>query len=153
MANSADPDQIAPSGAVWSGSALFAYAILSETLVYEILGHLPYNFYLQEPQCEKMNLLTCATNGLESACASVQSDQSSLTTWRNLASLAIQNAPSEDFDQTVRICRLILILAGCKCPKACFLMLHHINHGKLLPENFKIVAAISPISDRPIAIN
>ena len=41
MANSVDPDQTAPSGAVWSGSALFAYAILSETLVYEILGHLP----------------------------------------------------------------------------------------------------------------
>ena len=39
MANSVDPDQTAPSGAVWSGSALFAYAILSDTLVYEILGH------------------------------------------------------------------------------------------------------------------
>ena len=42
MANSVDPDQTAPSGAVWSGSALFAYVILSETLVFEILGHLPY---------------------------------------------------------------------------------------------------------------
>ena len=42
MANSADPDQTAPSGAVWSGSALFAYVILSETLVFEFLGHLPY---------------------------------------------------------------------------------------------------------------
>ena len=31
MANSADPDQ----------TALFAYAILSETLVYEILGFVP----------------------------------------------------------------------------------------------------------------
>ena len=41
MANSVDPDQTAPSGAVWSGSALFAYAILSATLVYKILGHLP----------------------------------------------------------------------------------------------------------------
>ena len=30
------------SGGVWSGFALFAYAILSDTLVYEILGHLPY---------------------------------------------------------------------------------------------------------------
>ena len=30
---------LAPSGAVWSGSALFAHAILSETLMYEILGH------------------------------------------------------------------------------------------------------------------
>ena len=35
MANSVDPDQSAPSGAVWSGSALFAYALLSETLMYE----------------------------------------------------------------------------------------------------------------------
>ena len=38
MANSVDPDQTAPEGAVWSGSALFAYVILSETLVYRILG-------------------------------------------------------------------------------------------------------------------
>ena len=43
MANSVDPDQTAPSGAVWSGSALFAYVILSETLVFEFLGHLLYN--------------------------------------------------------------------------------------------------------------
>ena len=42
MANSVDPDQTAPSETVWSWSALFAYAILSATLVYEILGHLPY---------------------------------------------------------------------------------------------------------------
>ena len=41
IANSVDPDQTAPSGAVWSGSALFAYVFLLETLVYEILGHLP----------------------------------------------------------------------------------------------------------------
>ena len=38
MANSVDPD---PSGAVWSVSGLFAYAIFSDNLVYEILGHLP----------------------------------------------------------------------------------------------------------------
>ena len=41
MANIVDPDQTAPSEAVWSGSALFANVILSDTLVYEILGHLP----------------------------------------------------------------------------------------------------------------
>ena len=41
MANGVDPDQTAPSGAVWSQSAQFAYAILSETLVFEISGHLP----------------------------------------------------------------------------------------------------------------
>ena len=45
MANSVDPDHTAPSGAVWSGSALFAYAILSATVVYKILGVLPYFKY------------------------------------------------------------------------------------------------------------
>ena len=48
MANSEDPDQTAPSGAVWSGSALFAYGILSETLVFQILGHLPYYIWLKK---------------------------------------------------------------------------------------------------------
>ena len=42
MANTVDPDQTAPSGAVWSGSILFAYAILLESLVYKFLGQLPY---------------------------------------------------------------------------------------------------------------
>ena len=32
MANSVDPDQTAPLGAVWSGSALFAQIYLSENL-------------------------------------------------------------------------------------------------------------------------
>ena len=38
MANRVDPDQTASDfeGAVWSGSTLFAYTILSETLLYEI---------------------------------------------------------------------------------------------------------------------
>ena len=42
MENSADSAQTAPSG---SGSALFAYAILSATLVYGILGQLVKFFY------------------------------------------------------------------------------------------------------------
>ena len=32
IANSVDPDQTAPVGAVWSGSALFAQTYLSENL-------------------------------------------------------------------------------------------------------------------------
>ena len=32
MANSVDPDQTAPLGAVWDGSALFAKTYLSENL-------------------------------------------------------------------------------------------------------------------------
>ena len=42
MANSVDPDQTAPKGVVLPGSALFAYVILSEALVYGILRHLLY---------------------------------------------------------------------------------------------------------------
>ena len=38
MANSVDPDQIAPLRAIWSGSTLFAQAYLSENL-----GSLRYN--------------------------------------------------------------------------------------------------------------
>ena len=45
MANSVDPDQTASLGAVWSASALFVYAILSDPLVYKILGHLPYPYF------------------------------------------------------------------------------------------------------------
>ena len=42
IANNVDPDQTASSG-----SALFAYAILSATLVYKILGYLLYNVILE----------------------------------------------------------------------------------------------------------
>ena len=41
MANSVDPDQTAPLKAVWSGSALFAQAYLSENL-----GSLRYTVYM-----------------------------------------------------------------------------------------------------------
>ena len=40
MANSVDPYQTAPSGAVCSGSTLFAYVILSDVSVLEFLGYL-----------------------------------------------------------------------------------------------------------------
>ena len=40
---------------------------------------------------------------------------SPLSAWRNFASLAIQNAPSEDSDQTARTRRLIWIFAGRTC--------------------------------------
>ena len=66
MANSVDPDQTAPSGAVWSGSALFAYTTLSDTLVYEILVHLPFPKYLSIlipyhtcPKFEQVHFSTC----------------------------------------------------------------------------------------------
>ena len=42
MAKSVDLDETAHSGAALFGSALFAFSILSDTLVYKILGHLAY---------------------------------------------------------------------------------------------------------------
>ena len=47
--------------------------------------------------------------------------ESLLSTWRNFASLAIQNAPSEYSDQPARVCRLISITAGRICSNARFL--------------------------------
>ena len=44
--------------------------------------------------------------------------ESSLSAWRNVAPLAIQNAPGEDSDQTARMRRLIWIFAGRTCPKS-----------------------------------
>ena len=73
MTNSVDPDQTAPSGAVWSGYALFAYVILSETLVFEILGHLPYidvvwkqNYSTHENKTNKANSLLLTTKSARS---------------------------------------------------------------------------------------
>ena len=48
MANSVDPDQSAPLGAVWSGSALFAQVYLSKTL-----GSLRYDFKVMYFLCDK----------------------------------------------------------------------------------------------------
>ena len=57
MANSVDPDQTAPLGAVWSGSALIAQAYLSENL-----GSLRYQSFFIEIESENwhgVNLLAC----------------------------------------------------------------------------------------------
>ena len=46
MANSVDPDQTAPLGAVWSGSALFAQAYLSENLGSLFIGILSASYMM-----------------------------------------------------------------------------------------------------------
>ena len=50
------PDQTAPFRAVWSRSALFAYAILSEILVYKILRHLRYAILWEMLKCWVMKV-------------------------------------------------------------------------------------------------
>ena len=59
--------------------------------------------------------------------------KSSLSAWRNIASLAIQDAPSEDSDQTARMRRLIWIFVGRTCTKVCLLMLRLIYLFELFP--------------------
>ena len=54
----------------------------------------------------------CAQRRLRSAWASAQSDQSSLSAWRKLGSLATHWAHSEDSDQTGRMSRLIWVFSG-----------------------------------------
>ena len=54
----------------------------------------------------------CAQRRLGSAWASIQSDQSSQSAWKNLGSLATHWAHSEDSDQTGWIPRLIYVFAG-----------------------------------------
>ena len=48
----------------------------------------------------------------------------SIFAWRNFASLAVKNRPSEDSDQTARMRRLIRIFAGRTCTRVRFLTLH-----------------------------
>ena len=87
-----------------------------------------------ESQREKVYLLTCKPKRLKSACACAQSDQY-LAAWRNHASLAIQNAHSEDSDQTVRTNKLIWIFAGRTCPKVCFLTVACLCYRNILLRN------------------
>ena len=54
----------------------------------------------------------CVQRRLRSVWASAQSDQSSLSAWRKLGSLAIHLVHSEDSDQTGRMLRLIWVFAG-----------------------------------------
>ena len=55
----------------------------------------------------------CTQRRLRSAWTSSQSDQSLLSTWRRLGSLATHWVHSEDSDQTVRMPRLIWVFVGC----------------------------------------
>ena len=85
--------------------------------VYSVYMYLKKLIKANEPQHEKAYLLPCVPNSFKLACISVQSDQSSLFTWRNFASLDIQNVPSEDSDQTAQMQSLIRIFPGQTCLK------------------------------------
>ena len=54
--------------------------------------------------------------------------ESLLSAWRSVASMAIQNAPSEDSDQTAHMRSLIWIFARCTWSKVHFLTLRFIGN-------------------------
>ena len=83
---------------------------ITDTTLYHIMSH----------NVRRRTFWLCSKRGLKSACASAQSDKSSFSAWRNVACMAIQNAPREDSDQTARMRRLIWIFSGCTCPKVLF---------------------------------
>ena len=62
ISNREDPDQTAPWGAVWSGSALFAQTYLSQYL--ELLRYLKPYFLPAEPSCSS------ATDAKDTGCES-----------------------------------------------------------------------------------
>ena len=88
--------------------------------------------------CRWMNysLINSAYNYFQ--ISSLQSDQSWLSAWRNFASLAIKNVPSEDFYHTAWMCSWSESSLGAK---VCILMLkcpgdRHCGHGSHLENLF-----------------
>ena len=109
MANSVDPDQTAPLGAVWSGSALFAQTCLSENLGKLLITAtfwLPEFFQIFtvyfpgifEPRHDKTNKMSVhpAKTQISLDIRPVWSE-SWLSAWSKLGSLASHWAYSEDW--------------------------------------------------------
>ena len=86
----------------------------------------------------------CAQWRLRSAWASAQSDQSSLSAWRSIGSLATQKAHGKDSDQTGQMPRLIWVFAGRTC--------HFVGFVMLLPNflQFSIKAYMSHVTRKPV---
>ena len=66
-----------------------------------------------EPRHSISYKIACAPS--EDSDQTARSDQSSLSTWRGIGSLATYMVPCEDSDQTVRMRRLIWVTAGRIC--------------------------------------
>ena len=104
----------------WSSHLLIIYMI-------RLFPSSPMSFALQRKKTRKRPkyLRTCPPRPPSPSPTKTQIAWSEypLSAWRNLASLAVQNAPSEDSDQTARMRRLIWIFAGRTCPKVPFVRL------------------------------
>ena len=83
----------------------------------------PVQFCKYEPQHKKLYLLTCMLNGDLNEPAHLHSlIRVFVVCMKKLCIVGI-NVPSEDFDQTAQMCRLIWIIAGHICLKLHFLTL------------------------------
>ena len=104
MANSVDPVQTAPSGAVWSGSALIALACLSENL-----GSLRYFILVsRRTRWPVRPMKTQISLGIRPVWS-----ESSLSAWRRFGSWVTHKALSKDSDQTEWMPMLIWVFTGC----------------------------------------
>ena len=104
MANSADPDQLASSEANWSGATLFAKQGISGfsrtrvKLRSRISSSASYTDVIWASARQNQQNCMCSQRTQISR-ASTQSDQSSLSAWRKLGSLATHLVHSVDSDQ------------------------------------------------------
>ena len=93
---------------------LFRFGVLGRmwNSILSVTVHFLFIYLINEPRHDKPTKWVCAQRRLRSAWASIQSDQSSLSAWRKLWSLATHWARSEDSDQTGWMPRLIWVFAG-----------------------------------------
>ena len=97
-----------------------------------------HNIYAASWQNQHNEL--CAQRRLRSTWASAQSDQSSLSEWRNIGSSATHWAHCEDSDQTGQMPRLIWVFSGVTYHFVGFIMRQLICfHGEIL----KIIPKLS----------
>ena len=123
------------TSSVWSGNLCFSVAYSNSNVSQR-------TFWRARPTKSQISMRICAVWLA-----------SSLSAWRNFVSLAIQNAPCEDSDQTARMRSLILIFAGRICPKVRFVPLRlnyqtwqllfqvteHSNVRKLMNANLRMI--------------
>ena len=95
----------------WRFTVLNLSGFAENWVKYSKHGELYQNQHISHNMTKPTKWL-CPQQRLRSAQASTQSDQSSLSTWRKLGSLATHWAHIEDSDQTGQMSRLIWVFAG-----------------------------------------
>ena len=117
-------------GAVWSGSALFAQAYLSENLgslrhFLSVLANQRFCHYCMSRCTTKPTVKTRISLGIHPV-----RSEFSLSAWRKFVSLSTGKVHSEDSDQTGQMPRLSWVFAGCTGHSVGFVMCR-LNYGMI----------------------